>query len=118
MTLTNSDTKELVYSTTNMSVFLREYDSSFVIKTLHTEVLLNLCALIVLKRKIDAIDIVGILEDHTTPDIEIVSMLNCDRILVLNINEILELRELLPGAFAMLELNSIIHRELIRPSLF
>lgn len=48
------------------------------------------------------------------PDVEVLYLPHCDRLMVLSIHEILELREVLAGAFTMLELNSVIHREIVR----
>jgi hypothetical protein len=74
---------------------------------------LRVCELIALRRKIAQIDVVRLLSDGT-PDIEIVHLIQCDKFFVLDIRLVLELKELMAGSFAMLELNSIIHKNIVR----
>lgn len=74
---------------------------------------LRLCELVSFKRKIEQIDLVRMLSDDA-PDIEIIQLISCDRMFLLDIRLILELKSLLAGAFAMLELNSIIHKCIVR----
>uniref|UniRef100_UPI00404B2B51 hypothetical protein n=1 Tax=Fulvivirga sp. TaxID=1931237 RepID=UPI00404B2B51 len=73
----------------------------------------RVCQLIAFKRKIQKIDLAQMFADDTA-DIEIVYMPHCDRLFALNIHDVLQLKELFAGAFTMLELNSMIHKELVR----
>ena len=73
--------------------------------------------LLAFRRRIHEIDIASLVASDT-PDLEIVSVPHCDRLLVLTTSEVLALRELLAGSFAMLELNSIIHRRIIRKNVY
>ena len=65
------------------------------------------------QKKILGLDMMKLFES-TSPDLEVIHLGHCDRYLVLNIHQILELRELFSGAYAMMELNSLIHKEIIR----
>ncbi|HAI75334.1 MAG TPA: hypothetical protein DCM08_03730 [Microscillaceae bacterium] len=65
------------------------------------------------KRLVDAIDLPTLLEDASkAADLEIISMCDCERCLVLSITEIIALKELLAGTQVMLELNSILYERL------
>lgn len=77
------------------------------------EIVFKACELISFRRKIQKVDLTLLLSSDT-PDIELVSLPHCDRFFAFTTLEILELKELFAGAFAMLELNSLIHREIVR----
>jgi hypothetical protein len=63
-----------------------------------------------LKKKIDAIDISAmIINPSRTADFTIVMPFRTPRCFVLDINDVLNLRELLDGAKFMIELNSVVH---------
>ena len=70
--------------------------------------------LLKLKTAIYRIDIEQRLLDAASPDVEIVFICACDHSYVLNLLEVIALRELLAGTFVMLELNQIIHDRLYR----
>jgi len=62
------------------------------------------------KKKIDAIDISAmIINPSRTADFAIVMPFRTPRCFVLDINDVLSLRELLDGAKFMIELNSVVH---------
>lgn len=72
-------------------------------------------SLLLLKKSVYNINIEEILLKNTkSADIEIVFICACDHCYVLSILEIIALKELLQGTFAMLELNHIIHDRLYR----
>lgn len=102
-----------IYHTSNTALTQCDVSEKFIMRLFDQEISLSICALIAFKKKIQDVDLAGMFEmDHA--DIEIISLSYCDRIFALSILEILELRELFSGAFAMLELNSMIHKELVR----
>lgn len=101
--------EELVYQTKSASISQCDIDESFVLSLEKQNISLKLCELISLKKKINQIDIITLLETDT-PDIEIIHLPHCDRFLVLSVLQILEFRELLNGAFNILALNSSIQR--------
>ena len=104
---------EILFKTNNASLYQSDETEQYIL-SYHDEVLyFRACELISFRRKLQKVDLAMLLSSDT-PDIEIVSMPHCDRIFALSVFEILELKELLAGAFAMLELNSLIHREVIR----
>ncbi len=103
----------LVYNTANTSLSQCDHSEKFDVRLFEQEISLSICALIAFKKKLQDINLADMFESGHA-DIEIIALPNCDRIFAFTILEILELRELLSGAFTMLELNSVIHKELIR----
>jgi hypothetical protein len=70
--------------------------------------------LLKLRKAVYHINIEQILLDNTkAPDVEII-FIACDHCYVLTLLQIIALKELLEGAFVMLELNHIIHDRLYR----
>lgn len=68
-----------------------------------------------LKKAVYQLDIEKLLLDSTkAPDLEIIFICACDHCYVLSLLEIISLKELLQGAFVMLELNHIIFDRLQR----
>ncbi len=86
---------------------------SFILKYQQEEITFKLCDLYTFRKKIMGLDLVESLEP-SAPDVEIISLPHCDRILVLTLHEILQFRELLNGAFDILALNSTIQKVLRR----
>jgi hypothetical protein len=71
--------------------------------------------LLKLKKAVYNIDVEAILlKSNKSADIEIVFICACDHTYILSVMEIIRLRELLQGAFTMLELNHIIYDRLYR----
>ncbi len=103
----------LVFETETASLSQCDSRDSFILTFFDEELIFRACEFISFKRKIQHLDITHLL-DSDTPDIEVVYLPHCDRLMVLSIQEILELKELLSGTFVMLELNSLIHRQLVR----
>ena len=105
--------EELVFETINGSLYQSDATECFQLSFHQEELSFRVCELITFKRKLQAIDLPAMLmsENH---DVEVLHMPHCDRLFVLTIQDILELKELLAGAFTMLELNSMIHRQLVR----
>ena len=72
-------------------------------------------SLLLLKKSVYNIDIETVLlESNRSADIEIVFICACDHCYVLSTLEIIALKELLQGTFAMLELNHIIQDRIYR----
>lgn len=113
MTEVQQSQPEYIFNTSNASLSQCDASEQYVLFFQGTELKLRACELIAFKRKIQKLDLASLLASDT-PDIELVYMPACDRFFALTVYEVLELRELFGGAFAMLELNSLIHRELIR----
>ncbi|MEQ9166838.1 MAG: hypothetical protein RLO12_11310 [Fulvivirga sp.] len=112
MTLDNNQL-ELVYETNRASLHQCDTSEIYTLRFNSEVVEFRVCQLIAFKRKIQKIDLAQMFADDTA-DIEIVYMPHCDRLFALNIHDVLQLKELFDGAFAMLELNSMIHKELVR----
>lgn len=107
----------VVYHTQHMAVLQCDTSEQFVIQIYQEEINLHPCSFIAFRKKIKDINILSLL-DSNMPDIEIISLPACNRIFLFNIHEVLELKDLLAGTIAMLELNSIIHKEIVRKSLY
>lgn len=90
---------------------------SLVIDFLGTSTHYKITCFIALKRQIDAIDVeLMLLSNQPSDDCVIVSPCSCERVYVLDVVQLLGLKDLLAGAKCMLELNSILH-ECLRPTL-
>jgi hypothetical protein len=105
--------RELLFSTENSTLHQCDETELYILNFNGDAVLFRACELITFKRKIQKIDLAAMFASDT-PDIEIVHMPHCDRIFALTIHNILELKDLFAGAFTMLELNSVIHKQLVR----
>ena len=66
------------------------------------------CALIALKSKLQVYNLEDLLLSNDDFDLEIIPVCNRDRFLILNLEELIELKELINGTFVMIELNSIV----------
>ncbi len=103
----------LLFQTPRMALHQLDEREEFILTFFDEPLTFRACELIAFKKKLKDLDILELLKPES-PDVEIIPMPHCDRILVLTLGEILELKELLSGSFSMLELNSLIHREIIR----
>lgn len=108
-------TKEHIYSTENASLLQCDETEQYILMFNGDTISFRACELITFKRKIQKIDLAELLSSET-PDLEIVHMPHCDRIFALTVHNIIELKDLFGGAFTMLELNSVIHKQLVRKS--
>ncbi len=108
-----SQDESLLFLTDNSRLVQSDSKQNFALTICDEVTDLRLCELIAFKRKVEQIDIVALLSDDE-PDIEIIHLRQCEKFFFLDVRLVLELKELLAGAFAMLELNSIIHKSIIR----
>ena len=106
----------LVFSTENACLYQCDRTERFTLVFFDHVVMFRLCELIAFKTKIRKVDLLQLFNSET-PDIELIYLPHCDRFFVFSIVQLLELRELVSGSFAMLELNSIIQRKIVRNSL-
>ncbi|MEL7004308.1 MAG: hypothetical protein AAFN93_16445 [Bacteroidota bacterium] len=104
---------DILFSTANTSLVQKDKSETFTLQFFDQEIDFRFCELLVFRKKIQQIDIVDLLTNDK-PDIEIIRLVHCDKFIVLPIIQILELQELLSGAFTMLELNSLIHKNIVR----
>ncbi len=107
----------LVYETTHCGLFQCDQSETFFLQFQESTYTFRVCELISFKRKIQNWDVLPMLSPNA-PDVEILHLRHCDRMMVFTLHEILELKELFSGAFTMLELNSLIHKQLIRKPVF
>ncbi|MEQ9439636.1 MAG: hypothetical protein RIG62_11340 [Cyclobacteriaceae bacterium] len=102
-----------LFSTEYSATYQSDQDRCFYVHFQQREVAMSVCALIAFKKKVDAIDLVELLTtDDRYSDTVVVSTCNREALFVLNIREIIELKELLSGTLVMLELNSILRQQL------
>lgn len=66
-----------------------------------------------LRNKIKKIRL-GSFFDEKGTDVEIVYFPSFDKVFILTLEEIIEMKDLMDGTIVMLELNSIIHRQIVR----
>lgn len=103
----------LLFETAHAALIQCDVTERYILHFNQTEVHFRACELITFKRKIQQWDVLPMLASDA-PDVEILHLPHCDRIFALTIHDILELKELFAGAFTMLELNSVIHKQLVR----
>lgn len=102
-----------IYRTDNLEVFQDDRSGHVILDFYGDLISFRLCEFVSFKRKMLQLDLVKLFDSHT-PDQELIYLPHCDRFLLLSIHQILELREVFMGAYAMLELNSLIHSRIIR----
>lgn len=74
----------------------------------------NFSALHKLKARISKVDLEAMLLDMRNPNFELITFHGCEHIYLLNVTEIVALKDLLQGAFAMFKLNTLINDCLYR----
>ena len=107
------DQEQIVYQTTHSRLVQCDERLSFILTFFDESVEFKVCELIPFRKKILEIDLTALLSS-STPDVELIYLPHCERLFAFTIHEVIELRELLEGAFVMLELNSMIHRSICR----
>lgn len=113
-TVENSCPKShLVFRSHQASVHQSDRSELFILECFGHCVEFRFCEFLSFKKKIQSLDMVSLLSSDS-PDSELIFIPHCQRYLLFNIHELLELRELLSGTMAMLELNSLIHSQLKR----
>lgn len=106
--------KEL-YSTLNGSLYQDNHRGLLVLEWYGRRSLLKLPCFFSLRKLVNGIDIKQMLANPASAcDVEILNPCGCDRCFVLSIPDVLEFQDLINGAKAMMELNSILHERLRR----
>jgi len=101
--------REEVFRTNSAAIAQCDQTEMYYLDMVGEEWPFKLCDLMAFKKKIMGIDLMFLLDsDHA--DHEIVHLRHCDRFLILDTFQILELRELLSGTFVTLALNSTVHQ--------
>jgi|SRR6185312_1152188 len=104
-----------VFSTSKGSVYQNDKTRKWEVDFAGKRADFDYRCLLKLRDGIYRIDIEDKLLNHAAAaDVEIIFICACDHTYVLSLLEVIALRELLEGTFAMLELNSIIHDALHR----
>lgn len=106
-----------IYSTAAGAVFQCERKNRIVLQFDGSLVSFKVEAFLRLKKIVDRIDLVAMASStDRSSDLEIIYPVGCERVYVLSLPEVIALKELLAGAKAMLEINSMLH-QLISPVL-
>lgn len=102
-----------VYSNSNGSIYQSDLDNCIYLNFSGKTAKYKFACLQRLKKVIDKVDLVRMTDvDH--PGIEIIFLCGAEDCFVLDIKEIINLKELLDGAFTMFQLNSILKDRLHR----
>ncbi len=101
---------EKIYATNNGRIDQSDQLHCFFLHFQGTEIKLPPCSLIALKAKLNALNLEQLLlTDDQTSDIEVISVCNRERFLILSLEQLIELKDLIAGTFFMLELNNLVH---------
>ncbi len=104
-----------VFTTRHGAVYQNDAERCWLIDFAGKKARFDYRCLLKLRTAIYRIDIEQRLLDSTrSPDVEIIFICACEHGYVLTLTQVIALRELLEGAFVMLELNQIIHNALYR----
>lgn len=104
-----------VFTTTSGGVYQSDSESCWYVDFAGKLNRFDYRCLLKLKKAVYNIDVEAILlKSGKSADIEIVFICACDHTYILSVVEIVRLKELLQGAFTMLELNHIIYDRLYR----
>lgn len=104
-----------IYDTTNGKVVQDDRDNCFYLEYKGNQYRMAVCALIAFKNKLDQLNIEQLLlSDAALNSIEILPLCNKEHLLVLTLDEIIEMKDLIPGTLVMLELNSILQQRIVR----
>lgn len=114
---TPSSSWKQVYATASCSSYQCDSSNAFYLDIFGDKLQMDICALISFKKKLGDINIESLLLDSHSAPLEIVNLTCIDKLFVFSIDEILQMRDLIDGTFAMLHLNSILHQSIHRPSL-
>ncbi|WP_237088309.1 hypothetical protein [Nubsella zeaxanthinifaciens] len=115
--LTTTPTFEEVYATDNGVVFQCDLEKCWYIDFAGKLARFDYRNFLKLKKAVYQINIEEkLLSSDQTADVEIIFICACDHAYVLSLLQLIQLKELLQGAFTMLELNHIIYDRLHRVS--
>lgn len=105
--------QEEIYKTKEALISLNAESGAFYLGFQGESFEFKLCDLYTFKTRIMNLDLMKLL-DTDSPDLELIHLPHCDRILLLNVHQVLQFRELLNSTFDILALNSSIHKILRR----
>ncbi|MFN3406087.1 MAG: hypothetical protein ACK40G_18475 [Cytophagaceae bacterium] len=113
MSCTGSENIRELYSTPHGSVYQCDRSRSFIVDFAGVKTSFKVACFFSLKKSLESIDVEAmLLNPDPAFDYTIFSPCGCERVYLLSVKQILEFRELLQGAKAMIQLNSIIHEKL------
>lgn len=98
----------LLYQSQYFSSYQSDKGRCFYIDFGHKMVKMSLCQLLAFRQQVKIIDLDAHISGENHHGMEIITLCNREHIFIINTREALDLRELMKGTFAMLELNSLI----------
>ncbi len=104
---------EVLYKTESFEVILNPKSAALIVDFYGDKIQFRLCEFFNFKKRILALDLLELFQSNTR-DSELIELPHTGRFILLSIKQILEVRDLLCGAHVMMELNSLIHQEIIR----
>lgn len=85
-----------------------DHNRKFYIDFGHKTVKFSFCQLLAFRHKLNSIQIENHLNGINPHGLEVLSLCNREHLFVFNTYEVLDLRELISGTFAMMEINSVL----------
>lgn len=114
MDATTTHLKEL-FATPHGAVYQCDKEGKFHLEFAGQNTSFKFPCFFALRKRVNQIDVAKMLSNpDTSADVEIICPCGSNRVFVLNVVEIIQLKELLNGAKVMMELNSILFERLYR----
>ncbi|MFY0652635.1 MAG: hypothetical protein JXQ96_11405 [Cyclobacteriaceae bacterium] len=111
--MNNSNYTE-IYATQHCASYQCDKLNVYYMDLFGDQIKFNACSLISLNQKIKSINLETLLLDPNGADFEVINLSCIDRLFIFSIEQLIELRDLLEGTFAMIMLNSEIHSRIRR----
>ncbi len=109
-------TQHTIFHTQNTAIIQDDARGVFVLCIGGLDYPLDRFAFSSFKRKIKSIDLAAMICDPKA-DIEVIHLSATDNFIIVDIRQVIELKELLAGTSAMMELNSCIHKGIRRKAI-
>ncbi|MFT4833520.1 MAG: hypothetical protein ACJA2C_000767 [Marinoscillum sp.] len=106
----------IVFATQHSAILQDDNSASFLLKIGDVTYVLNRFGFASFRRKIKEINLVDMIATEHS-DVEILFLPEMDKFIILDIHQLIELKELFAGACAMLELNAFIHKGICRKTI-
>lgn len=107
--------KKTIFATDSGQVLQCDHQNCYILDFKGQVSLFKVHDFLSFKKRIDGVDIEAMLSDSSRgSDYELVTPFRCTVFFVLNVTDILQLRELLDGAKFIIELNSLLNSKSIR----
>ena len=105
-----------IFKTEHISLLSNERSGKITLHFYDEQIDFLICEWFAFQKKIQKIDLQALL-DSESADVEILHLLHCDKFLILDIYQVLELLELFEGTQAMIDLDRIIEQKIFKRGL-